>query len=189
MAFLRTSEWPAHGVAIEEKHADGTLALLKQVGAGDMSRDLCIKGIRVRKGGASLHQVKQLKLKPNTCAVLETKEHITTGAQVMGFICSRASLAARGLIVSNLKVDPNYHDTLYITVFNAGTGTIPLKAEDPFCAVVFCQTQEPSRVQTRRPDPEGIPQGYLDKLVNLYPYILTGFFTLLANVVATWLMK
>ena len=43
MAFLRTSEWPAHVVAIEEKHADGTLALLKQVGAGDMSRDLCIK--------------------------------------------------------------------------------------------------------------------------------------------------
>ena len=44
-----------------------------------LRRDLCIKGIRVRKGGASLHQVKQLKLKPNTCAVLETKEHITTG--------------------------------------------------------------------------------------------------------------
>ena len=107
----------------------------------------------------------------------------------MGLICSRASLAARGLIVSNLKVDPNYHDTLYITVFNAGTGTIPLKAEYPFCAVVFCQTQEPSLVQTRRPDPEGIPQGYLDKLVNLYPYILTGVFTLFANVVATWIMK
>ena len=189
MAFLRISEWQSHGVTIEQKRNDGTLARLDPVGTADMSWDLCIKGILVRKGGASLHQVERLQLRPNSCAVLETQEHITTGDQVMGLICSRASLAAKGLIVSNLKVDPNYQDTLYVTVFNAGTSTIPLKPADPFCALVFCQTQEPSRVQTRRPDPEGIPQGCLDKLVNLRPYILTGFFTLLANILATWLMK
>ena len=189
LAFIRTSEWPAHNVVIEEKRADGTFAPLEHTGAGDMSRDLCIKGIQAKKGGASLHQVTKLKLRPNTCAVLETKEHITTGPQVMGFICSRASLAAQGLIVSNLKVDPNYRDTLYITVFNAGTGTIPLERDQPFCAVVFCRTQEPSLVQTSRPDPEGIPRGPVDVLVSLYPYVLTGIFALLANVVATLVMK
>ena len=90
----------------------------------------------------------------------------------MGFICSRASLASKGLIVSNLKVDPNYSDTLYVTVFNAGTGSIPLEPRAPFCAVVFGQTDgvcEVSRLVDRHP--EGISSGWAQRLMRVAPYI------------------
>ena len=103
----------------------------------------------------------------------------------MGFICSRASLASKGLIVSNLKVDPNYSDTLYITVFNAGTGSIPLEPSAPFCAVVFGQTDGTCNVQTRRPDPEGISSGWVEKLTRIAPHIFTGTVTFILSVLAS----
>ncbi|MYN65203.1 MAG: hypothetical protein F4X11_09265 [Acidobacteria bacterium] len=112
-------------------------------------------------------------------------EHITTGPQVLGFICSRASLASKGLIVSNLKVDPNYSDTLYITVFNAGTGSIPLEPGYPFCAVVFCQTDGECQGETRRPDPEGISDGWAEKLIKARPHIVTGVITFVISVVGS----
>lgn len=109
MTFIRTSEWETHSVEIREKGPDGELRPIEGVATGGMSRDLSIKGIHIRKGGASLHKVhRKFVLRPNECVILETREHITTGPQVLGFICSRASLASQGLIVSNLKVDPNY---------------------------------------------------------------------------------
>lgn len=186
MTFIRTSEWETHGVTIEEKNPDGTLEAMKQVASGGMSRDLSIKGIRVGDGGATLRNMdRSFVLKPNTCAVLETREHIRTGPQVMGFICSRASLASKGLIVSNLKVDPNYSDTLYITVFNAGTGSIPLEPNDPFCAVVFGQTDGVCSVQTRRPDPEGISTGWIERLTRIAPHIYTGAVTFILSVFAS----
>ncbi len=150
---------------------------------------MSIKGIHVKRGGASLHEVrKDFVLEPNECVVLETREHITTGSQALGFICSRASLASKGLIVSNLKVDPNYSDTLYITVFNAGTGRIPLEPGYPFCAVVFCQTDGVCEGETRRPDPEGIPDGLIVRLLRARPHIITFVFSVLGSIVAMLLM-
>ena len=175
MAFIRTSEWEGHDVTIETKGADGSLRPIEPSGKGEMSRDLSIGGILVKEGGALLHRMDdRFALKPNECVVLETREHITTGPKVLGFICSRASLASKGLIVSNLKVDPNYSDTLYITVFNAGTGSIPLSTDEPFCAVVFGQTDGACTVSTRRPNPEGISTGWSEKLMRAAPYIITG---------------
>ena len=186
MTFIRTSEWETHGVSIEEKKSDGTLEVIKQVAPGGMSRDLSIKGIRVGDGGATLRNMdRSFVLKPNTCVVLETREHIRTGPKVMGFICSRASLASKGLIVSNLKVDPNYSDTLYITVFNAGTGSISLEPSDPFCAVVFGQTDGECAVQTRRPDPEGISSGWAERLTRIAPHIVTGTVSIVLSVLGS----
>ncbi len=186
MTFIRTSEWATHNVEIREKKPDGELRVLEYTGAGGMSRDLSIKGVHVKRGGASLHKVHEdFVLKPNECVVLETMEHITTGPQVLGFICSRASLASKGLIVSNLKVDPNYSDTLYITVFNAGTGSIPLEPGYPFCAVVFCQTDGECQGETRRPDPEGISDGWAEKLIKARPHIVTGVITFVISVVGS----
>ena len=186
MTFIRTSKWETHRVTVQEKESDGKLKPLTLTASGGMSRDLSIRGIRVRDGGASLHRMdKMFLLKPNTVLSLETREHITTGPQVLGFICSRASLAAKGLIVSNLKVDPNYSDTLYITVFNAGTAGIPLEPGDPFCAVVFGQTDGPCTGQIRRPDPEGIPTGWVDKLMRTAPHIVTGVISIIISVLGS----
>ena len=194
MTFIRTSEWETHGVTIGEKKPDGTLEAIEHTAQGGMSRDLSIKGLHVRDGGATLHKVdRRFVLKPNTCVVLETREHITTGPKVMGFICSRASLASKGLIVSNLKVDPNYSDTLYITVFNAGTGSIPLEPRAPFCAVVFGQTDGVCEVQTRRPDPEGISSGWAERFMRVAPYIVTGTVSIrisvLGSIIAMLMME
>ena len=161
--FIRTSEWETHGVTIEEKKPDGSLEAIKQTAPGGMSRDLSIKGIRVGDGGATLRNMdRSFVLKPNTCVVLETREHIRTGPKVMGFICSRASLASKGLIVSNLKVDPNYSDTLYITVFNAGTGVSRSNQTTPSVPSFSAKPMEPATCrlvdQTRKGFPVGGPR-------------------------------
>lgn len=186
LTFIRTSEWQTRKVKVQEKAPDGKLTPIAPTVAAEMSWDLSIRGIRVGDGGASLHRLdEKFILKPNTCVVLETREHITTGPEVLGFICSRASLASKGLIVSNLKVDPNYSDTLYITVFNAGTGSIPLKPRDPFCAIVFGQTDGICTVQTRRPDPEGISSGWIERIERTAPYVVTGMVSIILSVVGS----
>lgn len=79
MAFIRTSEWETQKVFIRKKALDGGLTALEWTDAGGMSRDLSIKGVHVKKGGASLHKVhEKFVLKPNDCVVLETREHITS---------------------------------------------------------------------------------------------------------------
>ncbi|MYN65202.1 MAG: hypothetical protein F4X11_09260 [Acidobacteria bacterium] len=72
MTFIRTSEWATHNVEIREKKPDGELRVLEYTGAGGMSRDLSIKGVHVKRGGASVHKVHEdFVLKPNDALFLK----------------------------------------------------------------------------------------------------------------------
>ena len=172
--MIRASEWKDHQIDISNISPDGRLTSINLSSHNNIGLDLTIKGIDVRDGASAFHRIeKEYALKPTGCVVLETAEHVKTGNKVFGFIFSRASLAARGLIVSNLKIDPNYNDSLYITVFNAGTQTIFLKVGDPFCALAFSSNEEPCSGEARRPDTMGIRSGYREKFNKALPYLLT----------------
>src|SRR5437016_3312221 len=47
-----------------------------------------------------------IRLKPNDCIRIETREELALPNNVFGTICSRASLTAEGLVAANLKIDP-----------------------------------------------------------------------------------
>ncbi|MBI5244187.1 MAG: hypothetical protein HY922_11015 [Elusimicrobia bacterium] len=81
----------------------------------------------------------KLKIQPNTCRVIETAEVFTVPDNVFGVICSRASIASRGLYVANAKVDPLYVQPLKLVVFNTTKQTIILKKGEAFCSVFFAK--------------------------------------------------
>lgn len=185
--MISVTDWINHNTKLCSKSSEGSLSDVDLSGQSGIGYDLTIKGIDVRQGGASLHQIdSKYVLKPGNCVVLETAEHVATGNKVFGFICSRASLAAKGLIVSNLKVDPNYSDTLYITVFNSGIHNIPIAVGDPFCTIVFAATENESEGEVRRPDALGIKSGFVDKLKKSAPYVLTYIGSVATAILAIW---
>lgn len=172
--ILSASDWDIHDTQLCTKCSEGNLTPLDLSQAPGVSYDLTIKGIDVRDGGARLHQTgRSFSLRPGSCVVLETAEHVVTGDSVFGFICSRASLSARGLIVSNLKVDANYSDTLYVTAVNASTQPIKLSPGDAFCAIVFVEMARRCSVKARRPDIAGVKWALRSSLMRSLPYIVT----------------
>lgn len=172
--MIKVSNWKNYKTKVSTKNPEGNLIPVSLDNNNGISLDLTIKGIDVRNGGSALYKIKsKYILKPGTCVVLETAEHITTGKKVFGFICSRAKLSASGLIVSNLKVDPNYSDSLYITAFNASSNPITLTKGDAFCALVFTSNEEECNVKVRRPDSLGIQNNFWNDAKKALPYILT----------------
>jgi deoxycytidine triphosphate deaminase len=81
-------------------------------------------------------------LKSGRCIVVHTKEILSVPDGVFGFIYSRGSLTARGLLVANTKIDPLFHGHLAIALYNAGRRTVVLKPGDSFCSVSFETTEK-----------------------------------------------
>ena len=75
MAFIRTSKWNEHDVQVGQKDSEGAIETLAYTDVGGISRDLSIKGIHVRKGGASLHKLEEFSLKPNILASFLKQEN------------------------------------------------------------------------------------------------------------------
>jgi len=185
--MIRVADWGAYNTFIQHRCPEGNITNVDLSERDSIGFDLTIKGIDVREGGASLFQTnKKFTLKPNTCVVLETCEQVSTGKSVFGFICSRASLTARGLIVSNLKVDPNYSDTLYVTAFNAGAQSVELKVGEPFCTLVFCRNESECHGEARRPDPSGLRSGLAERAKKVAPYALTYVGSVATAILAIW---
>jgi len=93
-----------------------------------------------------------LTLRRNSCLAIETEEELTVPDGIFGQLCSRGSLSARGLIVANTKVDPQFRGRMLVTVFNAGTKPIRLQKGECIFSVFFQLLERPSnRTQPRDP--------------------------------------
>lgn len=174
--IIKVSNWSKHGISISnEKTSNGHHKSLKLNDFDGIGYDLTSRGVVVNKSGAALQRIDgdEFVIKPNNCVVLETKEYVATGSKVFGQICSRASLAAKGLIVSNLKVDPNYSDSLYITVFNAGKENIRLKVGGAFCTLFFSIAASDTKVKASKPDADGLPESIASRIKQVFPHIMT----------------
>jgi deoxycytidine triphosphate deaminase len=124
----------ARGIVITEMHEDEN----EQV-----TTDLCIGDRYQIAGKSKWYELRgQYALRPGTCVTVKTHERITLPQDVFGVLCSKGSLSARGLIVSNTKVDPLFGDHLNIPVFNSGRATIRISPGMAFCSICFHMTEQ-----------------------------------------------
>lgn len=82
-------------------------------------------------------------LPPSRCILVKTKERVVLPEKIFGVLCSKGSLSARGLIISNTKVDPLFGDYLHIPLFNAGENPVEVMAGMKFCSIYFTELEQP----------------------------------------------
>lgn len=131
-------------------------------------------------------------LRPGESIRLRTHEGLTTPKAVFGLICSRASLAAQGFYVSNIKVDPCFSGILEVAVFNGGRRPISITRGMAFASVFFARLDEPLPQEVRRtPTPTaGLAfTNWKERLRVASPFIATGSFAFIAAVVAALLLE
>jgi deoxycytidine triphosphate deaminase len=93
------------------------------------------------------------KLKPGGCIVVQTTERINVPRNVFGMLCSKGSLAARGLLVPNTKIDPLFSGPLDIAIYNAGKSILTVNEGMKFCSIVFQQMTDSVDATTPRGGP------------------------------------
>jgi deoxycytidine triphosphate deaminase len=134
-----------------------------------------------------------LILRPNECIRIRVRELIQTSRAVFGGVCSRASLTAEGLLVSNIKVDPNFIGYLEIAVFNAGDRSISLMRDKAFASVWFATLASaiPEGEAPRVPTPtDGLAfRSWQERARVLAPYVATGVLSILGSLAAALLLK
>jgi dUTPase len=80
------------------------------------------------------------ELLPGKSIVVYTLERVEVRSKrVFGQLCSKASLAAQGIMVANTKVDPMFDDRLRIPLFNASDQPYSINKGDPFCSIYFME--------------------------------------------------
>jgi dCTP deaminase len=89
--------------------------------------------------GTELAYGKSILVQPGDAVRVETFEQVMNKGKSFGQVCSRSSLTYKGLVVSNIKVDPNFSGKLQITVYNVGRRPVrlPRRDEGGFCSVFF----------------------------------------------------
>ena len=154
-------------------------------------RDLHIGTAFRIPGDANRHEMPlRMFLKPNDCILFETAEELTVPAEVFGVVVSRASLAAEGIIVANLKVDPQFNGRLTITVINAGKRSLRVDKGMPFSSVYFQTMEHPAdgHISRAPPLPRALPTDwYRARLRSLLPFLLTFGASVAASLVAAYL--
>jgi dUTPase len=129
-------------------------------------------------------------LRPGRCVLIQTQEKLQLPANIFASIFSRGSLSAKGLVVSNTKVDPLFSGTLNIPVFNAGKQSIKLEYGARFCCIVFHLLEQPVPENSKR---EPIDMGsreqslFIDLFIEYLPHLITGLLSLLAAVAGTYI--
>lgn len=163
---------------------------------GDPKEQICFDlhvGASVRIAGDETRRPtpKPIRLKPNDCLRIETKEHLTIPNTVFGMLCSRASLTAEGLVAANLKIDPKFQGKLTITIFNASKNVITINPDLPFCSIFFATLEEPVDPDSpiRTPPEAKIITG--NRIVEWFHrssgHILTFLLSVLASIIASYI--
>lgn len=166
MVILR-SKWQEYGISIHHSKTTDLEFVVQDLHIGD---DYHIPGDSnsdPRKFGQTY------ELLPGKSIVVYTQERVEVQSKrVFGQLCSKASLAAQGIMVANTKVDPMFDDNLRIPLFNASDLPYLIEKGKPFCSLYFMECNgEIARDKTRgapkwptqvpRPQPE---QGLFHKL-------------------------
>ncbi len=96
-----------------------------------------------------LEEKDTISLLPGAAAIIVTKETVQFPTTIFGHILPRVSLLQSGIANTPSKVDPGYHGTLLITVFNHGRQTIPLRRGAPFCTLYMMRVNPAARPYNR----------------------------------------
>lgn len=101
-----------------------------------------------------------ITLLPGSAAIITTKEVVHFPTTIFGHILPRVTLLQNGIANTPTKVDPGYHGSLLITVFNHGRRTERLKRNAAFCAL-YLMSVAPEAQPYDKPGKQlvGPPQG------------------------------
>jgi len=183
MPVIKNSELESFGLVIKRNGASPTDEKEQVV------HDLHI-GKAYRVAGDANRQAlpESMFLKPNDCILLETAEHLTVPAGIFGTVVSRAGLAAEGVIVATLKIDPRFTGNLTVTVINVGKRFLRVERGMPFCCVFFSTLTNPADDGARVP-----PEAHLlpvdrwkAKVRAVWPLLLTFFMSVAASLIAAY---
>ncbi|QJE96240.1 dCTP deaminase domain-containing protein [Luteolibacter luteus] len=135
----------------------------------EVCADLHVGTIYMEAGSSeNLTMPDKFQLKPGRCIIITTQERLAIPSRVFGNLYSRGSLAARGMLVANTKIDPHFNGELKIAVFNAGKQTLEIERGKPFCSISFQElTDRINSVSPRGgPDISNEKRGKLERFIS-----------------------
>ena len=192
--MIQLKEWQASGVRlwVENSSVDPVASFLE----GSDERivfDLCV-GDRVQRGPRqSWREMPDvLTLRPGECVRVATREKVSTSGAVFGLICSRASLAADGFYVSNIKVDPQFSGWLEIAVLNASRDYIQISKGMRFASLLFFDLRSTMDEPVPRFPTETKPVraiGIRERLLRAAPFVLTAVLSVVGAILSQALIN
>jgi len=120
-------------------------------------------------------------LRPNSAMLFATLEVLSLPNNVYGVIFPKGSLFIRyALMVPTTKIDPGFHDNLYIFVQNMGSKPYRLKRGDNIAAVSFFSTDStPSGIRkSQKPSHKGRMPRMRDTLIARFKQVGDKFWEL-----------
>jgi deoxycytidine triphosphate deaminase len=183
MPVIKNSELTSYGLVVRPNGAPPTDEKEQVV------YDLHIGNAYRVAGDANRLELKEsMFLRPNDCILLETAEHLTVPAGIFGTVVSRAGLAAEGVIVATLKIDPHFTGNLTVTVINVGKRFLRVTPGMPFCCVFFSTMTSPANRGARVPPaPHLLPvDRWKAKVRAVWPLLLTFAMSVAASLFAAY---
>lgn len=186
MTFLQLSEWASHGVRLSDPTTKNPIKSFLASSNERVAFDLHVGDALERDHTRIRMPDDAYVLRPHECIRIVVREHLTMPNNVFGTICSRASLTAQGLFVSNLKVDPLFIGHLSIAVFNAGKRPIKISRGTPFACLFIGELASAVLGEPRSPtSDDGLVFSSWRIRVRVYlPYILTVVASVAAGVIS-----
>lgn len=86
--------------------------------------------------GSDVILTEKVTFMPMTTTKIDLKVQVTPKENEMGFLCSRTSAAAKGLIVAMCPIDPNFNGNVTAIVHNISNNIIEYYKGEAFCQVV-----------------------------------------------------
>jgi deoxycytidine triphosphate deaminase len=194
LLILRLDQWETAGITITTgPSVDGVTPIARAL---NDTHERVVLDLHVGEAFERDHKYismpDTLVIRPGESVRLRTMERLSTPREVFGVVCSRASLAAQGLYVSNIKVDPCFSGQLEVAVFNGGGRPIRVKREMAFASVFFALLDAPLSENVRRgPTPTaGLAfVNWRERLRVATPFIVTGVVAVVAAILVALLLE
>ncbi|MBZ5735136.1 hypothetical protein K8Z61_11585 [Nocardioides sp. TRM66260-LWL] len=142
LAVLQLHQWASFGVRVQD-HEDPALDV---VGRALTTNERVV--LDLHASGDYQFDTKWVKangkiqLSPGECIRIRTREQVQLSKSVMGMVVSRVSLAADGLNVASIKIDPQFVGRPEIAVMNSSKRTIKLDVGTGFASLVLLRLDE-----------------------------------------------
>jgi len=133
--IILKNDFAAKGIIIEPPVLDEKELITYDLETDDSYQD---PGIATLRSLSKPHFIP-----PNSCVLVKTQQVLTVPNNVFGVITCKASLTTIGLIVANIKIDPNFHGQLTVCLFNASNKPIKIQSRMRFCSIFFQQIHPP----------------------------------------------
>lgn len=153
-----------------------------------VSVDLTIGAMYQRSGEQDWRTIEnEVTLQPGSCILVQTKEVLKMPNNVFGLLATKGSMAAKGIIIANTKLDPLFDGNLNIPIFNVSGRRVILKKDQKFCSISFWNTESPVIGTTTRNAIKIQPRdgnAVIDALMHNAAHIITGIASVLGSIIA-----